>query len=365
MKNWRDGVGMAGRRVRHAVRPMARRSRLLSAASDSRRVTTEEMKWSKMASAGFAICQGIYVFLGVVQKSEALAFFRKAIDNHGGQIISRRGDGKNNPGIFRQFKGRQRFENPVFVLRWNEGGHFLSPSAHYSMIWLTLLILGTIFLARTPAHALTIPDLLQKVKENQSNIQTLQADTETTMESSNKNMPAMKQTGRLYQKYPGKSRTEVDAPTKQITIMNGSKMKFIDGATGKSFTKDMSELGAIGGSPSGSIAQMTNLFDLKILSENESEILLEGRPKTTNNFMEKIEFTLSAETFLPQKIDSFAKGGRKLSVMNIAYKEIDKVQVPVETRSTIYMPNGQMNALLQYKNVKVNQPIKESMFDVE
>jgi outer membrane lipoprotein-sorting protein len=252
------------------------------------------------------------------------------------------------------------------------------PSLHFSSLvsaWVKAGLIGLILIAVAESHsyAISIPDLLQKIKENQGEVITLQADMTTEITSTNKNIPPMKQTGKLYQKHPDKSRMEMTEPIKQTTITNGTKMKIVDGASGKSFVQDLSKLkgsSGIGNPQSGMGMQQDpskalENFNMTITSENDKEIVLVGSPKESNPYLSRMRFTFAPTTFLPTKIEVYGSQNRLLSTTTITYNHISGVYVPIENTSSIQLPQGSMNVRVQYDHVKVNEKVSDALFRVE
>ena len=106
-------------------------------------------------------------------------------------------------------------------------------------------------------------------------------------------------------------------------------------------------------------------FNLKIVSENDEGIILEGTPKEENKFLSKMRFVFSSETFLPNEVVVFGSGGKQLSDSTITYEKISDVYVPIENSSTVTLPQGSMVVDVLFSNVKVNQKIADSLFEVE
>ena len=250
------------------------------------------------------------------------------------------------------------------------------PSLHFSSrvsMWAKAGLIGLILITVTESHsfAISIPDLLQKIKENQAKIQTLQAEMTTTIQSSSKSIPPMKQTGKIIQKYPDKSRMEMTSPIKQTTITNGTKMKMIDGQSGKSFVQDLSKSqgpSAISNPSSGMGMDPTKAlenFNLKIVTESDSAIVIESTPREKNPYLEKMRLTFSPATYLPTQIEVYGSKGKLLSTTTIVYDKVSDVYVPIQNKTSVSLPQGSMQVEVTYDKVKVNEKVADSLFGVE
>jgi len=57
--------------------------------------------------------------------------------------------------------------------------------------------------------------------------------------------------------------------------------------------------------------------------------------------------------------------GKLLSQSTIEYEKISDVWVPVKNVSNVNTPMGKMNVEMVYKNIKVNEGIKDAIFKIE
>jgi outer membrane lipoprotein-sorting protein len=103
-----------------------------------------------------------------------------------------------------------------------------------------LVVLMTLLFA-SQATALTIEQLIEKVKVNQAKIIDMKAEITTTMTSNIQgNDYKMIQKGKLWTKNPNKSKIEVLSPVHQITITNGNIITVVSPDSGQKMVQDIS-----------------------------------------------------------------------------------------------------------------------------
>jgi len=241
------------------------------------------------------------------------------------------------------------------------------------MASLTLMFLLTVSFAS--AADLTLEDLMAKAQANQKQIKDMYAETETTM-ISNMTMPGqaskgpqkMVQTGKMWTKGSDKSKIEMLSPTKQTTIRNGDKMAIINPETGQKMVQDLSKIKGQGSRGMGqegmSLEKAMEYFSLSVKRDGDNYVVV-GVPRDNNKFMSKMEFYIEAERWLATKILMYGGDGKLLSQSTIEYEKISDVWVPVKNVSNVNTPMGKMNVEMVYKNVRVNQGIKDSVFRIE
>ena len=239
---------------------------------------------------------------------------------------------------------------------------------------LALTLVSFFFLtANSFAADLTLEDLMAKAQANQKQIKDMYAETETTMVS-NMTMPGqaskgpqkMVQTGKMWTKGSDKSKIEMLSPTRQTTIRNGDKMAIINPETGQTMVQDLSKLK---GPMAGQKADMTlekalEYFNLSV-KKSVSHYIVVGIPKENNKFMSKMEFYIEAERWLATKILMYGGDGKPLSQSTIEYEKISDVWVPIKNVSSVNTPMGKMDIEMVYKNIKVNEGIKDEVFKIK
>jgi outer membrane lipoprotein-sorting protein len=225
--------------------------------------------------------------------------------------------------------------------------------------------------------------LITKLKEAQSLVKDLQADTKTVITSNisipgapSKGTQTVTQTGHIWQKGADKSKVEITSPMKQITITNGSMMTMIDPNTGQKTTQDLSKVQGAGSTGQGMDAtKALDYFNLTV-STNEAGTgeakvyVISGTPKEANQFLGRIDFFIDAEKYIPIRISIYTPKGALMSLSEMEYEPVEvssaeTVYVPKKIKSVVTMQMGSINTEMDYENIKVNQGIKDSVFEAE
>jgi len=253
----------------------------------------------------------------------------------------------------------------------------------FNKIVLVLLIVmfvpSVVFASDISAEA-----IIAQLKATQSKVRDLQADIKTTMVS-NISMPGQPskgpqtsvQKGHIWTKGKDKSKIEITSPMRQTTITNGSIMTMISPDTGQKFTQDLSKMQGAGvkgqGPSTGSGRGMDSTkaldyFDLTVTEHGTTEYIITGKPKEANQFLGKMDFMIDAERYLPLRIAMYNPKGMLISLSEIEYQSFGStgeavVWVPVKIKSVVTMQMGSVNSEMVYENIKVNQGIKDSVFE--
>lgn len=229
-------------------------------------------------------------------------------------------------------------------------------------------------LALPALSAVDVEDLITKIRATQDKVEDLEADVVTKMSSTMKDGKDMEQKAHLWVKGQGKAKMEVFSPQKQITITDGSKMAVINPETGQKYVQDMSEKkGMASGVGEGSLIDQTKVFDYFDLEVEEKkgflggvkEYIITGTPKEANKFLGKMVFIIDAKNYIPKKIEIFNPKGSKISTTTLEYKKIKGVYVPQKNVSVVSLPGGQMKVEMEFKDLKVNQGIPDSVFKID
>jgi len=228
--------------------------------------------------------------------------------------------------------------------------------------------------------------LLAKLKSVQSLIKDLQADTKTTITSNislpgaaSKGPQTMTQKGRMWQKGRDKSKVEITEPMKQTTITNGDIMTIISPDTGRKFTQDLSKIKGQGPGARGQGMDATkalDYFDLTVTEHGTTEYIITGRPKEANQFLGRMDFIIDAEKYVPVRIAMYTPKGTLMSLSEIDYLPVEiysarsggvasteVAYVPQKIRSMVTMSMGSVNTEMEYENIKVNQGLKDEVFE--
>jgi outer membrane lipoprotein-sorting protein len=243
-----------------------------------------------------------------------------------------------------------------------------------------VFFLASVSLAST--SEVTPQDLIARLKAAQAQIADMQADTTTTVTSNiqipgqtSKGPQTMVQTGHIWQKGTDKSKTEIDSPTKQITITNGTQMTIISPDTGQKVTQDMSKgLGA--GAKGLDQTKALDYFNLTVTQSGTDEYVLSGSPKTANQFLGRMDFFIDGTRNVPVRIAMYTPQGSLMSLSEMEYTQVEvysaqgggvssgeSVWVPSKIKSVVTMSMGSINSDMDYSNVKVNEGIQDSVFE--
>jgi outer membrane lipoprotein-sorting protein len=214
-----------------------------------------------------------------------------------------------------------------------------------------------------------IEDILAKVSTNQSLIKDMQADITTVIKSEMKGKMESEQKGKIWIKGEDKSKIEMIKPVAQITITSGGKMMAVDPATGQKMVQDLKKLREKTGQPDlgqGSMdkKKMLEYFDLK-LKNVSGIIVIEAKPKKTNKFLGRVDFTIDSNRYLPVKIEIYNPAGNLVSATKIEYIKTKNVWVISKSVSEVKLPMGSMKAEMRYDNIKINEGISDSIFKIE
>jgi len=230
-------------------------------------------------------------------------------------------------------------------------------------------------------ESISLENLLAKIQANQNKIVDMYAETTTKITSNlqlattnDSKAQTMVQKSKMWTKGQDKSKIEMISPTKQITIINGSKRAIIDPATGQKMVQDMSKLpnqqGMTQGSSQMSLEKAKEYFDLSVKRSDKGEYIITGVPKKSNKFLTKMEFYIDPERWLAQTILMYGPNDKLLNRSEMTYGkfEIGKdgayVWLPIKTTSVVNTPMGQMDVEMVFENVKVNKGIKDEEFAI-
>jgi outer membrane lipoprotein-sorting protein len=246
------------------------------------------------------------------------------------------------------------------------------------VLLIVILIPSVVYAADISAEA-----LIAKLKETQSLVKDLQADTKTVITSNisipgapSKGPQTVTQTGHIWQKGSNKSKVVITSPMKQITITNGSMMTMISPDTGQKVTQDLSKVQGAGGKGQGMDAtKALDYFNLTVRKNEggtgEAEAyVISGTPKEANQFLGRMDFFIDAEKYIPIRIAMYTPKGALMSLSEMEYEPVvissaETVYVPKKIKSVVTMQMGSINTEMEYENIKVNQGIKESVFEAE
>ncbi len=233
----------------------------------------------------------------------------------------------------------------------------------FLMSIISMLFFSTISSAQT----LSLNDVLSKLQSNKSKIVDMYDEIKTTMTGQGK-MASMNstQSSIMWTKGDDKSKIEMLSPIKQTTIRNGDTLVIIDKNTGRKTVKDLTKdkyAASASGQGAMDFERLKEMFDLSIDSSSEYYVI-ECKPKKSGLFG-KIEICVDTQKYIPSKILIYDKNNKIINQTTMEYKDFLGVFVPVKTISTVDSPLGKMNINVEYSNIKVNEGIEDSEFEIK
>lgn len=235
------------------------------------------------------------------------------------------------------------------------------------------LALGLLVLSAFTVSALDqkIESVISKIRENQAKILDMSANITTILKSDAKEKKSIQQSGTIKIKGDDMSRMEMTAPVPQITITNKDKLAVINPATGKSFVQDLKKLRAqtgkdnIGKNPLDQ-TKMLDYFDLTIEEKGiiSKSFIITGVPKDKNNFMGKVKFYVDGRN-VPTKVEIYNTENKLISSSELEYIKIKDIWVMSKNKSWITVPGGKMDVSMSFENIKINEGIADSIFEIK
>jgi len=238
---------------------------------------------------------------------------------------------------------------------------------------ITFILLYLVFNIVSFAQAIETPSaetIISKIKANQSLISDMQADTKTVITSNiampgtvSKGPQTLVQTGHIWTKGQDKSRVEITSPNKQTTITNGTIMTIIMPETGKRVTQDLSKM-----KQGMDAAKALDYFNLTVIEAGTKEYIISGKPKEANQFLGKMDFFIDGTKNVPVRIAMYTSKGALMSLTELDYQPVEvssseTAYVPLKIKSVVTSSMGSVNSEMEYTNIKVNQGLKDELFD--
>jgi outer membrane lipoprotein-sorting protein len=224
------------------------------------------------------------------------------------------------------------------------------------------VFLMLIFLS-LPCHAQkSAADIASGISKNLNKVADFKANVELVLTSDNIEEHS---SGMLFFKAPDKYRVELFFPKKQLIVVNGTSLIIIDPVSSKRIMQNLSRLSekdtmALPFIPD--IAAYFDLFNFSVQDQTGSSILLKGEPKDKKRNISKIDLYCDPKENVPTRIVSYNKKGSLVSLREIKYLNIKGVVVPVRSYSMAILPAGNIEADIEYKNIKINTNIPDSQF---
>ena len=227
----------------------------------------------------------------------------------------------------------------------------------FSYLFLLLFVSSFSF-----ASDLFLEDLVSNLKANQDKIKDMYCEMNTTIRQGTGS--PMTQSAKMWTKGEDKSRMEMESPVKQTVIRNGDKSAIID-SSGHKTVNDVnnSTMGSMGSQSKIDIEKLKKAFDPKVKATDDGYII-EGTPKEKNQFLGKMEIYIDSENWVSTKILIYDTHDKVITQTQIDYKEISGAFVPVKSLTESKTMGMNMTIDVKFENVKVNQGISDSKFEI-
>jgi outer membrane lipoprotein-sorting protein len=230
------------------------------------------------------------------------------------------------------------------------------------LFFLTLLLIDSVSLAAPSLKEITL-----KLQEQTDKIQTLEADIQTILSTPliNDGEPTVMES-KLFKKGKDKTRTEITTPSAQIMVVNGTTIyaKDVDSGqvvkTEKKYSPDQFD-------PNSDFLDLERyLKDYDLTVQQKSDILqIEGKPKQASKMIKRLTLDLDPKDFQVKKIVIYNLKDQPLFNIALDYEVINEISVPVHTTADMNSVLGSMKIEMIYKNVKVNQPMDDGLFELK
>ena len=207
-------------------------------------------------------------------------------------------------------------------------------------------------------------EIVSGISANLKKITDFRANVEIVLTSDNIEEHS---SGKLYFKAPDKYRVELYFPKKQLIIANGSTLVIHDPVSSKQIKQNLSRLSEKETMALPFIPDINRYFDLFTFSfqaQSSASILLKGEPRDKNNAIGKIDLYCDPKQSIPTRIVSYNKKGSLVSLREIRYMQIEGLVVPTRSYAMAILPAGNIQADIEYRNIKINTNIPDSQFKI-
>ncbi|MEK7375755.1 MAG: outer-membrane lipoprotein carrier protein LolA [Candidatus Margulisiibacteriota bacterium] len=173
--------------------------------------------------------------------------------------------------------------------------------------------------------------------------------------------------GMIFFKAPDKYRVELFFPKKQLIVANGSTLVIQDPVSSKQIKQNLSRLSeketlALPFIPD--INRYFDLFNFSVQAQSSASILLKGDPRDKSRNIGRIDVYCDPKNSTPTRIVSYNKKGSLVSLREISYIKIGESVVPARSYAMAILPAGNIQADIEYKNIKINTNIPDSQFRI-
>jgi len=224
--------------------------------------------------------------------------------------------------------------------------------------------------------AISVDEIIGKMKDNQNKIKDMYAETVTIMDMSGFPKPKkgkapemkMEQKGKLWVKGEDKSRVELDSPVKQIMVTNGEKLIMINPKTGEKLSQDLKQakkqnpINFQGGN--FGLSKLKEQYNMSV-REKGNELAIICEPKNKKEVGVSIEIYIDKDKWLAKEISVKTNEGLMVSNTDIEYQNVSGAWVPKKMNSMANAIFGKMKIKMLFNNIKVNQGIDDKVFKID
>ncbi|MFC1517943.1 outer membrane lipoprotein carrier protein LolA [Candidatus Margulisiibacteriota bacterium] len=232
-----------------------------------------------------------------------------------------------------------------------------------------ILLLISIFLITSifPCNASEVSDLIKKIQEAQPQYADLETKVEINTISPLLGDKSIKQVQKIYRKGKDKERIDVIEPIKQTTIING-KYLYQKDAQGRVIKQDLEEVTskALGFSYSPDrIENIMKAFELTA-SQNADSVVLTGIPKelAADALITKVVMTFTKDTLLLNRIQAY-RNQELLMTSEMNHTLVNEQPVLKELNTQIFMEGMPLSSQAVYSEIKLDQGLADSLFEVD
>lgn len=155
-------------------------------------------------------------------------------------------------------------------------------------------------------------------------------------------------------------RKDIQRPVRRIRIQTPMLVIEKDEVTGDLTTTDLSQKSGVMGLPKMTPEEALQRVSFQVVSEDESEIVLEG-------FLESLRMTMTvdARRFVLKMMTMSLSSGAEM-VMTQTYADVSEIPMLIGSETTMTMMMGSrretMGVRVSYRHVKVNQGVNDDFF---
>jgi len=213
------------------------------------------------------------------------------------------------------------------------------------------------FVLLTPfVHAMDADAVVAKILAQRASIKDWSAGYSQTMTGFGQDSVEM---GRITVK-GDHIRKDIQRPIRRTRVQTPMLAIDRDEVSGDVVTSDLSQKSGVMGLPKMTPEEALQLVAFHVVSETDDEIVLEGTLESI-----RMQMTVDARRFVPVRMTMTLPGGAEM-VMRQTYEDVSGIPMLTASETEMSMMMGSrretMGVRLSYRNVKVNQGVKDDLF---